>query len=156
MDAARRGAELIKAVLSFSRQQPLEAQAADAAPLIASIGRLVRRSLPDSLRVDIDAGDVPLWAWIDSHQLQNALLNLIFNARDATQARGKIGVHALAKTLDEAASAGLQADPGEYVRIDVSDNGSGMDVKTLARVFEPFLTTKKVGLGTGLGMAMVS
>ncbi len=155
VDAARRGAELIKALLSFSRQQPLEAQAADVLPLIASIGRLVRRALPESLRLDIDTGAVPLWAWIDSHQLQNALFNLIFNARDATPARGEIGLRARAETLDRAASAGLQVEPGKYVRIEVSDNGSGMDEKTLARVFEPFFTTKKVGLGTGLGMAMV-
>ena len=117
--------------------------------------RLGRRALPESLRLDIDTGAVPLWAWIDSHQLQNALFNLIFNARDATPARGKIGLHARAETLDQAASAGLQVVPGKYVRIEVSDNGSGMDEKTLARVFEPFFTTKKIGLGTGLGTAMV-
>ncbi len=155
VDAARRGAELIKALLSFSRRQPLESQAIDVAPLIASIGRIVRRSLPGSLRFDIDAGDAPLWAWIDSHQLQNALLNLIFNARDATQAQGRIRVSALAQTLDAAAAAALQVEPGGYIRIDVGDDGAGMDDRTLARVFEPFFTTKQAGLGTGLGMAMV-
>ncbi|MEQ1806786.1 MAG: PAS-domain containing protein [Burkholderiaceae bacterium] len=155
VDAARRGAELIKALLSFSRQQPLESQAVDVALLIASIGRLVRRSLPESLQLEVDAGAVPLWAWIDSHQLQNALLNLIFNARDATLPRGRICVRALAQTLDVAAAADLQVEAGDYVRIEVIDNGAGMDAKTLAHVFEPFFTTKKAGLGTGLGMAMV-
>ncbi len=155
VDAARRGAELIKALLSFSRQQPLEAQAVDVAPLIASIGRLVRRSLPESLQLEIDAGGEPLWTWIDSHQLQNALLNLILNARDATQAQGKICLRACAQMLDAVAAAAHQVEAGRYVRIDVIDNGSGMDAKTLARVFEPFFTTKKSGLGTGLGMAMV-
>ena len=155
VDAARRGAELIKALLSFSRQQPLEAQSVDVAPLIASIGRLVRRSLPESLQLEIDAGSEPLWAWIDSHQLQNSLLNLILNARDATQAQGRICLRASAGTLDAAAAAAQQVEAGRYVRIDVIDNGSGMDAKTLARVFEPFFTTKKAGLGTGLGMAMV-
>ncbi len=155
VDAARRGAELIKALLSFSRQQPLEAQAVDVAPLIASVGRLVRRSLPESLRLDIDAGAAPLWAWIDSHQLQNALLNLILNARDATQSRGTVRVHACASALDQTAAAELQVQAGAYIRIEVIDDGSGMDPKTLARVFEPFFTTKKAGLGTGLGMAMV-
>jgi PAS domain S-box-containing protein len=155
VDAARRGAELIKALLSFSRQQPLEAQAVDVAALVASIGRLVRRSLPESLRLDIDAGAAPLWAWIDSHQLQNALLNLILNARDATPSGGTIRVRARAATLDAAAAAELQVQAGPCVRIDVIDDGSGMDAKTLARVFEPFFTTKKAGLGTGLGMAMV-
>jgi signal transduction histidine kinase/CheY-like chemotaxis protein len=155
VDAARRGAELIKALLSFSRQQPLEAQAVDVGPLVASIGRLVRRSLPESLRLDIDAGAAPLWAWIDSHQLQNALLNLILNARDATQSRGTIRVRASTATLDQTAATRLQVQPGAYIRIEVVDDGSGMDAKTLARVFEPFFTTKKAGLGTGLGMAMV-
>ncbi len=156
VDAARRGAELIKALLSFSRQQPLEAQAADVAPLIAAVGRLVRRSLPESLQLDIDAGDTPLWAWVDTQQLQNALLNLILNARDATPAQGgRIGVHVSAHTLDAAAAAALQVEPGSYVRIEVSDNGSGMDAQTLARMFEPFFTTKRPGLGTGLGMAIV-
>ncbi len=155
VDAARRGAELIKALLSFSRQQPLEAQAVDVAPLIASIGRLVRRSLPESLQLEIDAGTEPLWAWIDSRQLQNALLNLILNARDATQAQGKICLRACAQMLDAVAAAAHQVEAGRYVRIDVIDNGSGMDAKTLARVFEPFFTTKESGLGTGLGMAMV-
>ncbi len=159
VDAARRGAELIKGLLSFSRKQPLEAQAADVVQLIASVGRLVRRSLPENLQLDIDAGDVPLWAWIDPHQLQNSLLNLILNARDAIQApaqsQGQIGVHASAQALDEARAAVLQVEPGDYVRIEVSDNGTGMDAQTLARVFEPFSTTKRSGLGTGLGMAMV-
>ncbi len=155
VEAARRGAELIKSLLLFARQQPLDAQAADVAPLIASVGRLVRRSLPESLQLDIDAGDAPLWAWIDAHQLQNTLLNLILNARDATPAQGRIGVRASVQALDAVRATALQAEPGPYVRIEVSDNGSGMDAQTLARVFEPFFTTKRSGLGTGLGMAMV-
>ena len=156
VDAARRGAELIKALLSFSRTQPLQAQAADIAPLIAAVGRLVRRSLPDSLQLDIGARDAPLWAWIDADQLHNALLNLILNARDATQAQGRIGVHASAQVLDEVRAAELQIEPGRYVCIEVSDNGSGMDAPTQARIFEPFFTTKRAGHGTGLGLAMVS
>ena len=155
VDAARRGAELIKALLSFSRQQPLESQTVDVATLIASVGRLVRRSLAPSLQLEIDAGAAPLWAWIDSHQLQNALLNLILNARDATLPRGTICVRARAAELVDAAAQQLQVHAGGYVRIDVIDSGAGMDAKTLARVFEPFFTTKKAGLGTGLGMAMV-
>ncbi len=155
IDAARRGAELIKALLSFSRQQPLESQAVDVAQLIASIGRLVRRSLPESLQLEIAADTAPLWAWIDSHQLQNALLNLIFNARDATLPRGRICVRALPQTLDAGAAEGLQVEAGDYIRIEVIDSGTGMDAKTLARAFEPFFTTKRAGLGSGLGMAMV-
>ena len=158
VEAARRGADLIKGLLSFARKQPLQAQATDVAPLIDAVGRLVRRSLPESLQLDIDAADAALWAWIDAHQLQNTLLNLIFNARDATQApaqvQGRIGVHASAQALDQAGALALQVEPGRYVRIEVSDNGCGMDAATLSRVFEPFFTTKRAGLGTGLGMAM--
>ena len=154
-EAARRGADLIKGLLSFARKQPLEAQAADVAPLIASVGRMVRRSLPEGLQLDVAAGGAPLWAWIDTHQLQNALLNLILNARDATSAKGRIAVHASMHVLDSVEAAARQLEAGSYLRIDVSDNGSGMDDATQARVFEPFFTTKPHGLGTGLGMAMV-
>jgi PAS domain S-box-containing protein len=155
VDAARRGAELIKALMSFSHKQPLESLAADIAPLIGAVGRMVRRSLPETLQLDIDAGQTPLWSWIDADQLQNALLNLVFNARDALPAEGRIGVQASAQVLDAAGAAALQIPPGNYVRIEVSDNGSGMDANTLERMFEPFFTTKQPGRGTGLGMAMV-
>ncbi len=153
--AARRGADLIKGLLSFARQQPLEAQAADVTPLIASVGRMVRRSLPDSLQLDMATGDTPLWVWIDTHQLQNALLNLVLNARDATTAQGRIRVQATARSLDPADAAALQLIAGRYVHIEVTDDGSGMDAATQARVFEPFFTTKPNGQGTGLGLAMV-
>jgi len=155
VEAARRGAELIKALMSFSHKQPLESRAADIATLVAAVGRMVRRSLPDTQQLDLDAGETPLWAWIDADQLQNALLNLVFNARDAMPAGGRIGVHASAQALDAAGAAALQVEPGGYVRIEVIDNGSGMDANTLARMFEPFFTTKPPGRGTGLGMAMV-
>ena len=154
-EAARRGADLIKGLLSFARKQPLEAQATDVAPLIASVGRLVRRSLPDGLQLDMAAGDAPLWAWIDTHQLQNALLNLVFNARDACALRGRIAVHGSARSLDPTEAAALQEGAGQYVLIEVSDTGAGMDAATQARVFEPFFTTKPQGQGTGLGLAMV-
>ena len=155
VEAARRGAELIKGLLSFARKQPLEAQAVDVMPLIASVGRMVRRSLPDSLQLDIVAIDTPLWVWIDPHQLQNALLNLVLNARDATTARGQIRVHATARSLGPADAAARQLEAGHYVHIDLTDDGSGMDAATQARVFEPFFTTKPHGQGTGLGLAMV-
>jgi signal transduction histidine kinase/CheY-like chemotaxis protein len=158
VEAARRGADLIKGLLSFARKQPLQADAADVAPLVGALGRLVRRSLPESLQLEIDCGDTPLWAWVDAHQLQNTLLNLIFNARDATQThaqgQARIGVRASAQALESAAAAALQIEPGRYVRIEVSDNGCGMDSAMLERLFEPFFTTKRPGLGTGLGMAM--
>ena len=155
IEAARRGAELIKGLLSFSRKQPLEARLTDVAPLLAALGRLVRRSLPASLGLDIDCGDVPLWAWVDAHQLQNTLLNLVLNARDATRAEGRISLRARAQTLAGPQAALLQIAPGAVICIEVDDDGSGMDAATQARVFEPFFSTKRPGLGTGLGLAMV-
>lgn len=154
-EAARRGADLIKGLLSFARKQPLEAQAADVTPLIGSVGRMVRRSLPDGLQLDMAAGDAPLWTWIDTHQLQNALLNLVLNARDACSLKGHIAVHGSSRRLDPTEAAALQVDAGHYVLIEVSDNGAGMDAATQARAFEPFFTTKPQGQGTGLGLAMV-
>ena len=154
-EAARRGADLIKGLLSFARKQPLEAQAADVTLLIASVGRMVRRSLPEHLQLDMAAGDTPLWAWVDTHQLQNALLNLVLNARDASPLQGRISVQAGLRSLEGAPAAALQVGAGRYVLIEVSDNGAGMDAATQARAFEPFFTTKPQGQGTGLGLAMV-
>ena len=159
VDAARRGAEQIQALLSFSRTRPLEARATDVAALLGSVGPMVRRSLPDGLQLTIVAEAAPLWAWIDGDQLHNALLNLIFNARDATltpaQAPARIDVQAVPQALDATRAAELQIEPGRYVRIEVTDNGSGIDAPTLARVFEPVFTTNRPGQGTGLGLAMV-
>ena len=155
IEAARRGADLIKSLLSFSRKQPLEAQATEIGALIEGVGRLVKRSLPESLQLQIQTGDTPLWAWLDAHQLQNSLLNLILNARDASPGQGQVVLRAQASSLEPGAAAALQVEPGACIRIDVQDSGSGMTAETLARVFEPFFTTKRAGSGTGLGMAMV-
>ena len=155
VEAARRGAELIKGLLSFSRKQPLESRLTDVAPLLAALGRLVRRSLPASLRLDIECGDLPLWAWVDAHQLQNTLLNLVLNARDATRTEGRISLRARTQILAGPQAVALQIAPGPVICIEVDDDGSGMDTATQARVFEPFFTTKRPGLGTGLGLSMV-
>ena len=168
LEAARRGAELIKGLLSFARRQPLRARAADLAPLLGAVARLVRPSLPENLQLVIEPGAVDgadadvatpaLWSRVDVQQLQNTLLNLIFNARDAIQAQAcaqpRIVIQASAQQLDAGAGAALLVEPGAYVRIEVGDNGCGMDVATRARVFEPFFTTKGAGRGSGLGLAM--
>jgi signal transduction histidine kinase len=155
LDAARRGAGLIKALQSFSRRQPLQARAVDIVPLLEADIGLLRSSLPENLQIELTAAATPLWAWVDADQLQQALLNLIFNARDASPAAGRISLCASAALLDGAQAADRQLTPGPYICIEVSDQGSGMEPQTLARVFEPFFTTKRPGLGTGLGLAMV-
>lgn len=154
LQAARRGAELIRRLLSFARQQPLEAVAVNAHQALIDVARLVRRSLPESLQIEVQA-QAALWTWIDPAELETALLNLLLNARDATAGNGRVSIRASAAELlpDAAGDRGLA--PGRYVRIDVSDNGCGMDEATRSRLFDPFFTTKPPGSGTGLGMAMV-
>jgi len=155
LDAARHGADLVRGLLSFARRQPLQAAAVHVGALVETVARLVRRSLPETLRLDVDAGDAPLWTWIDATLLEQALLNLVLNARDACGAEGRISLRARAAHIDAAIAAPLQLSEGDCVRIEVEDNGSGMDEYTLAHLFEPFFTTKAPGRGTGLGMAVV-
>lgn len=155
--AARRGAELIQALLGFARRQPLQARAAEVAPLAEGVVKLLRRSLPEALalRVEDDAPGAAAapCAWVDASRLQDALVNLLLNARDAQAT--SVAVRVAADTLDAARAQELQAAPGRYVRIDVRDDGCGMDAAVRSRVFEPFFTTKRPGAGTGLGMSMV-
>ena len=155
LDAARRGAELVRALLSFARRQPLQAASVHVGALVDTVARLVRHSLPETLALAVDAGPAPLWTWIDATLLEQALINLVLNARDATGPLGRITLRARAARLDAADATPLQMSPGECVCIEVEDDGSGMDAATVARVFEPFFTTKQPGSGTGLGMAVV-
>ena len=155
LDAARRGADLVRGLLSFARRQPLQAAAVHVGALVETVARLVRRSLPETLRLEVDVGDAPLWTWIDATLLEQALVNLVLNARDASSPDGRISLRARAAHIDAAVAAPLQLSEGDCVRIEVEDNGSGMDEYTLAHLFEPFFTTKAPGHGTGLGMAVV-
>ncbi len=150
--AARRGVELIRSLLGFARRQPLQAQVADVGALAATVALLLRRSLPASMAVDVDAEGAPR-AWVDPNRLQDALVNLALNARDA-QAR-RVQVQAAAATLAPERAAELEVAPGAYLCLTVRDDGQGMDAATRARVFEPFFTTKRPGAGTGLGLPMV-
>ena len=154
LQSARRGVQLIKRLLTFSRQQPLEPQAVDIAKLIGDLARLIRRSLPESVSVSTDLGGASLHALVDPGQLESALLNFALNARDAMPDGGQL--HIAARPVELLANAAaFDVPPGRYAMIEVADNGSGMDAATLARVFEPFFTTKRFGLGSGLGLAMV-
>ncbi len=155
IEAARRGSELIKGLLSFSRKHPVETHVVDVNQLVAAVDKLVRRSLPEAITLKVHLDAQTLNARLDTNQLQNALINLILNARDATEGRGEISVRCKAETLNAQQAGVLHLPSGPYVSVEVSDNGCGMDEATRARVFEPFFTTKSPGTGTGLGMAMV-
>lgn len=153
--AARRGGELIRGLLSFARREPLKVEVVDAAKSLASVTQLVHRSLPETLRIDVEAVPASLWTSVDPRELETALLNLLLNARDATAGDGRVIVRATTCRLDAPEAGAKQLAPGAYHRIDVIDDGCGMDEATLARVFEPFFTTKPVGAGSGLGLAVV-
>ncbi|NNE84121.1 MAG: PAS domain S-box protein [Alphaproteobacteria bacterium] len=154
--AATRGAELTQRLLAFARQQPMEPQAIDLAELIPGLLDLIRRTLgkPVKVSVDIPKGLWPVLA--DRGQLENALLNLSINARDAMPSGGRLEICCSNVELrDGDLGASDEMAAGEYVQISVRDTGFGMPKEVAERAFEPFYTTKGVGEGSGLGLSMV-
>jgi len=155
-NAAERGAELTNRLLAFARRQPLDPRPTDINRQIADMDRLLRRTLGEHVEIEVvQAGG--LWkAMIDAGQLENAILNLCINARDAMPDGGRLTVETANVRLDAAyAASQSEVEPGQYVMVAVSDTGIGMDAATLERAFEPFFTTKDVGKGSGLGLSMV-
>ncbi len=155
-EGAQRAATLTQRLLAFSRQSPLEPRVLNLNTLVASMSELLRRALGEPVVLEsVLAGG--LWpTHVDPNQLENAILNLAVNARDAMPNGGKLTIETANVHLDDryaAAEPGLLA--GQYVMVAVSDVGAGMDAITLRRVFDPFFTTKPVGKGTGLGLSMV-
>ncbi|AKU13975.1 PAS/PAC sensor hybrid histidine kinase [Azoarcus sp. CIB] len=155
LHAARRGAELIKRLLTFSRGQALEPRAVEVGALVQDMAQLLARSLTENVRLHTNQPGAPLHAFVDAHQLENALLNLALNARDAMPDGGDLTIAIGERHLDEGPAALAELPPGDYVQIDVTDTGSGIDPELLPRLFEPFFTTKPFGRGSGLGLAMV-
>lgn len=153
--AARRGVDLIRRLLSFARQQSLEPRPVDVARLLGELLPLLRRSLPESILVDTALPEAALFAMTDPHQLENALLNLAFNARDAMPGGGRLDIAVSARALAGPEAADLDLAPGDYVEIAVQDSGQGMSATVLARALEPFFTTKGYAAGSGLGLSMV-
>ncbi|HEX4739706.1 MAG TPA: ATP-binding protein [Caulobacteraceae bacterium] len=154
-DAARRGAALTRRLLSFSRRQALQLERLDLVPLVAGFQDLIGRTVGPGVCVDVRSpGD--LWAaFADRSQLENALLNLAINARDAMDGRGCLSIDLANVSLSEAEAGHRALPPGEYVRLTVGDTGSGMTPEVAARAFDPFFTTKPAGTGTGLGLSMI-
>ncbi len=155
IEAARRVSDLIKNLLSFSRKHPVETSVVEINQLVTTVTDLVKRSLPDTITLQTSLAATRLSARLDANQLQSALINLILNARDATDGRGTITIACNAESLTAQQAEVLHLPSGPYVCMHVSDNGCGMDTATKARVFEPFFTTKGTGQGSGLGMSMV-
>ena len=153
--ATRRAAALTHRLLAFSRRQTLSPKPVNVNRLMTEFVELVRRTVGPAIEVEtIAAGG--LWlTMVDPNQLENALLNLCINARDAMPSGGKITIETCNKWLDERAARSRALDPGQYVTICVSDTGTGIDKSIIDRVFDPFFTTKPLGEGTGLGLSMV-
>ena len=153
--AGRRAASLTQRLLAFSRRQTLDPRPTDINRLIAGMEELLRRTGGPTIEVEI-VGAAGLWtAMIDPGQLENALLNLCINARDAMPDGGRITVETANKWLDDRTARERDLPPGQYLSVCVTDTGTGMAPETIARAFEPFFTTKPIGQGTGLGLSMI-
>jgi signal transduction histidine kinase/DNA-binding response OmpR family regulator len=156
MAAADRGARLTQQLLAFARRQPLTPQPTNVARLVGDLADLMSHSLGERIGIELRLADDPWNARIDAGQLENAILNLAINARDAMPDGGTVRVEVSNATLDRRYAA-LHPDvtPGPYVLVDVSDTGIGMPPEVAAQAFDPFFTTKGDGKGTGLGLSMV-
>lgn len=154
--AALSGAELVKNLLMFSRKSDPEPVAMDLNKKIQHVEKLLHRTIPKmiDIRLDLASGLARINA--DSAQIEQTLMNLAVNAKDAIGEQGSLTIRTDNVTLDEEyCRFNIEAKPGEYVLLSVSDTGHGMDTETLRHVFEPFYTSKELGRGTGLGLAMV-
>ena len=153
--AARRAAALTHRLLAFSRRQTLAPKAVTINRLMADFVELVRRTVGPSIDVEVIAA-TGLWSTlVDANQLENALLNLCINGRDAMPDGGRLTIETANRWLDDRIAREHGLEPGQYVSVCVSDTGSGIDKATLEQVFDPFFTTKPIGQGTGLGLSMV-
>ncbi len=154
-DASKRAASLTHRLLAFSRRQTLDPKPVDINRLVIGMEELIRRSVGPHITVEVVTA-VGLWStFIDAPQLENALLNLCINARDAMPGGGRITIETANKWIDERACVARDMPPGQYLSLCVTDTGTGMAPEVINRAFDPFFTTKPLGQGTGLGLSMV-
>ncbi|MGU3362025.1 PAS domain-containing protein [Methylobacterium sp. M6A4_1b] len=153
--AAKRAAALTHRLLAFSRRQTLDPRPTSVNGLIAGMEELVRRTVGPAVTIEV-VGAAGLWtALVDPNQLENALLNLCINARDAMPEGGRITIETANKWLDARAARDRDLEPGQFLSLCVTDTGIGMTPEVIARAFDPFFTTKPLGEGTGLGLSMI-
>jgi len=153
MEGATRAAALTRRLLSFARSEPLLPERVDPSELIRGMSDLLDRTLGERIVMDFDVSSDAWPTYVDPHQLENAIVNLAVNARDAMEGEGRMRIATDNVTL--AASEVGDVRAGQYVRISVTDTGCGMPPDVLDRAFEPFFTTKPVGKGTGLGLSQI-
>jgi PAS domain S-box-containing protein len=155
MTSANRAAALTHRLLAFARRQPLVPKVVDVNQLVVSLEDLLRRTIGETIDLEIIALD-NLWCTLcDPNQLESALLNLAINARDAMPDGGKLVIATSNVRLDNVAANPSALAPGDYICIGVTDTGTGMSAEVAARAFDPFFTTKPIGQGTGLGLSMI-
>ena len=153
--AAHRAAALTHRLLAFSRRQTLAPKPTDVKKLVNGLQELVQRTVGPGISVET-VNAAGLWpALIDSSQLENAVLNLCINARDAMPDGGRITIETCNQWLDDRTARERQLEPGQYISLCVSDSGAGMAPEVVAKAFDPFFTTKPIGMGTGLGLSMI-
>ncbi|WP_332811932.1 ATP-binding protein [Sphingomonas sp.] len=153
MEGATRAAALTRRLLAFARSEPLLPEGVAPAELVESMLDLVDRSIGERITVRTRFAEEPWHVWVDAHQLENSILNLAVNARDAMDGQGQLDIIIDNVSLADEEVGDLPA--GDYVRISVTDDGIGIAPEHLERVFEPFFTTKPVGKGTGLGLSQI-
>ncbi|MBC7477247.1 MAG: response regulator [Pseudorhodobacter sp.] len=156
LEAVTRGARLVSQLLAFGRRQPLSPKVVNLGRLVREMDDILRRTLGEAIEIEtVVAGD--LWqTMVDPGNVENALLNLAINARDAMEGRGNLTIEVGNAFLDDHfAQTAHDVTPGQYVMLSVTDTGSGIARELLEKVFEPFFTTKPEGKGTGLGLSMV-
>lgn len=154
--AAERAAHLTSKLLAFSRRQELRPERLDIAAILFGIEDLLRQTIPQTIRFELDLPEMPSSAFADRHQLETAILNLVLNARDAMPAGGRLSIEAADVTVSgEQGHRHQLLAPGNYLGITVADTGYGMSPAVQKRALEPFFTTKQPGKGTGLGLSQV-
>jgi two-component system cell cycle sensor histidine kinase/response regulator CckA len=153
---AIRAANLVRQLLAFSRQQTLQPRVVDLGEAMHELGELLRRLLPEGIVLKIESGK-NLWpVYVDEAQLNNAVINLVVNARDAMPKGGAVILRTSNHSLRESVTVAAGTMPaGDYLRIEISDTGIGIPKENINKIFDPFFTTKPVGEGTGLGLATV-
>jgi PAS domain S-box-containing protein len=156
LNSCRRAAALTHRLLAFSRRQPLEPRAVEVNPLLASMEDLLRRTLGERIRFQMVLSQDLCLTKCDPNQLENAILNLAINSRDAMPDGGSLVIETRNASLEGVLVANKDdVQPGRYVCIAVTDTGTGMSADTVAKAFDPFFTTKPIGQGTGLGLSMI-
>jgi CheY-like chemotaxis protein len=154
--SAHRAASLVHRLLAFARRQSLDTKPSDVNALVAGMEELLHRTLGETVALQTHLRPEVWQAMADGHQLENAILNLAINARDAMEGGGQLTIETANNSFDEQYAARHEdVDAGDYVVICVSDTGSGMSPEVMEKAFDPFFTTKPIGEGTGLGLSMI-